>query len=80
MTFQVMFHAFYGLCSCLDIREMNTSCYIEPNHILIYLGPVVEEHPSHQQVTSLLSEGELNPLTFILNANFLVNVKLLSCK
>ncbi|KYO48636.1 hypothetical protein Y1Q_0004038 [Alligator mississippiensis] len=41
-------------------------------------GPVVEEHPSHQQVTSLLSEGELNPLTFILNANFLVNVKLLS--
>ncbi|XP_025070537.1 zinc finger FYVE domain-containing protein 16 isoform X3 [Alligator sinensis] len=41
-------------------------------------GPVVEEHPSHQQVTSLLSEGGLNPLTFILNANFLVNVKLLS--
>uniref|UniRef100_A0A7M4E0A4 Zinc finger FYVE domain-containing protein 16 n=1 Tax=Crocodylus porosus TaxID=8502 RepID=A0A7M4E0A4_CROPO len=59
-------------------KETNTNCYIEPNHILIYLGPVVEEHPSHQQVTSLLSEGGLNPLTFILNANLLVNVKLLS--
>ncbi|NXK53905.1 ZFY16 protein, partial [Chauna torquata] len=41
-------------------------------------GPVVEEHPSHQQVTLLLAEGGPNPLTFILNANLLVNVKLIS--
>nr|XP_013812437.1 PREDICTED: zinc finger FYVE domain-containing protein 16-like [Apteryx mantelli mantelli] len=40
--------------------------------------PLVEEHPSHQQVTLLLAEGGPNPLTFILNANFLVNVKLIS--
>ncbi|KAM6230934.1 zinc finger FYVE domain-containing protein 16 isoform 2-T3 [Porphyrio hochstetteri] len=41
-------------------------------------GPVVEEHPSHQQVTLLLVEGGLNPLTFILNANLLVNVGLIT--
>ncbi|KAM7075908.1 zinc finger FYVE domain-containing protein 16 isoform 2-T2 [Ciconia maguari] len=40
--------------------------------------PVVEEHPSHQQVTLLLVEGGPNPLTFILNANLLVNVKLIT--
>ncbi|GAB0183402.1 zinc finger FYVE domain-containing protein 16 [Grus japonensis] len=40
--------------------------------------PLVEEHPSHQQVILLLVEGGLNPLTFILNANFLVNVKLIT--
>uniref|UniRef100_A0A8B9EW14 Zinc finger FYVE domain-containing protein n=1 Tax=Anser cygnoides TaxID=8845 RepID=A0A8B9EW14_ANSCY len=40
--------------------------------------PLVEEHPSHQQVTLLLAEGGPNPLTFILNANLLVNVKLIS--
>ncbi|XP_005288254.2 zinc finger FYVE domain-containing protein 16 isoform X1 [Chrysemys picta bellii] len=40
--------------------------------------PLVEEHPSHQQVTLLLAEGGPNPLTFILNANLLVNVKLVS--
>ncbi|XP_025965198.2 zinc finger FYVE domain-containing protein 16 isoform X1 [Dromaius novaehollandiae] len=40
--------------------------------------PLVEEHPSRQQVTLLLAEGGPNPLTFILNANFLVNVKLIS--
>ncbi|NXJ64391.1 ZFY16 protein, partial [Rostratula benghalensis] len=40
--------------------------------------PVVEEHPSHQQITLLLVEEGLNPLTFILNPNLLVNVKLLT--
>ncbi|XP_067425318.1 zinc finger FYVE domain-containing protein 16 [Emydura macquarii macquarii] len=40
-------------------------------------GPLVER-PSHQQVTLLLAEGGPNPLTFILNANLLVNVKLVS--
>ncbi|NXP43558.1 ZFY16 protein, partial [Heliornis fulica] len=40
-------------------------------------GPLVEEHPSHQQAALLLVEG-LNPLTFILNANLLVNVKLIT--
>ncbi|XP_027598513.1 zinc finger FYVE domain-containing protein 16 [Pipra filicauda] len=41
--------------------------------------PVVEEHPSHQKITSLLGEGGPTPLTFILNANLLVNVKLITC-
>uniref|UniRef100_A0A670IYP5 Zinc finger FYVE domain-containing protein n=1 Tax=Podarcis muralis TaxID=64176 RepID=A0A670IYP5_PODMU len=36
---------------------------------------LIEEHPSHKQVTLLLEEP--NPLTFILNANLLVNVKIL---
>ncbi|XP_054040537.1 zinc finger FYVE domain-containing protein 16 isoform X2 [Rissa tridactyla] len=40
--------------------------------------PLVEEHPSHQQVTLLLVEESPNPLTFILNANLLVNVKLIT--
>ncbi|NXK00363.1 ZFY16 protein, partial [Corythaixoides concolor] len=40
--------------------------------------PLVEEHPSHQEVTLLLVEGDPNPLTFILNANLLVNVKLVT--
>ncbi|CAN0306597.1 unnamed protein product [Bubo scandiacus] len=40
--------------------------------------PLVEEHPSHQQVTLLLVEGGHHPLTFILNANLLVNVKLIT--
>ncbi|NXF40006.1 ZFY16 protein, partial [Nyctibius bracteatus] len=40
--------------------------------------PLVEEHPSHQQVTLLLVEGGPNPLTFILNANLLVNIKLIT--
>ncbi|XP_051028559.1 zinc finger FYVE domain-containing protein 16 [Acomys russatus] len=38
--------------------------------------PVVQEHPSHEQIILLL-EGEGSPLaTFVLNANLLVNVKL----
>ncbi|NXV15079.1 ZFY16 protein, partial [Cepphus grylle] len=40
--------------------------------------PLVEEHPSHQQVTRLLVEESPNPLTFILNANLLVNIKLIN--
>ncbi|OXB62460.1 hypothetical protein ASZ78_014454 [Callipepla squamata] len=40
--------------------------------------PLVEEHLSHQQVTLLLEKGDANLLTFILNANLLVNVKLIS--
>lgn len=39
---------------------------------------LVEEHPFHQKVTLLLEEGGPNPLTFILNANLLVNVKLIT--
>ncbi|XP_048187618.1 zinc finger FYVE domain-containing protein 16 isoform X2 [Perognathus longimembris pacificus] len=38
--------------------------------------PAIQEHPSHEQI-SLLLEGEgLRPVTFVLNANLLVNVKL----
>ncbi|XP_036620404.1 zinc finger FYVE domain-containing protein 16 isoform X2 [Trichosurus vulpecula] len=38
--------------------------------------PVVEECPSQEQVLSLLEHGGSSPVTFILNANLLVNVKL----
>ncbi|XP_024419292.2 zinc finger FYVE domain-containing protein 16 [Desmodus rotundus] len=38
--------------------------------------PVIEEHPSHEQITLLLEDKDFHPVTFILNANLLVNVKL----
>ncbi|NXF89896.1 ZFY16 protein, partial [Eubucco bourcierii] len=41
-------------------------------------GPLVEPQPSHQQVMCLLAEGNSCPATFILNANLLVNVKLMT--
>ncbi|KAI1900435.1 hypothetical protein AGOR_G00049910 [Albula goreensis] len=37
---------------------------------------LIEEHPSHSQVLRLLEEQGPRPLTFVLNANLLVNVKL----
>ncbi|XP_040841911.1 zinc finger FYVE domain-containing protein 16 isoform X2 [Ochotona curzoniae] len=39
-------------------------------------APVVEEHPSHEQVILLLEGEGCHPVTFVLNANLLVNVKL----
>ncbi|XP_012622250.1 zinc finger FYVE domain-containing protein 16 [Microcebus murinus] len=38
--------------------------------------PVVEEHPSHKRIILLLEGEEFRPVTFVLNANLLVNVKL----
>lgn len=38
--------------------------------------PVVEEHPSHEQIILLLEGEGFHPVTFVLNANLLVNVKL----
>ncbi|XP_062942256.1 zinc finger FYVE domain-containing protein 16 isoform X1 [Cynocephalus volans] len=38
--------------------------------------PVVEEQPSHEQVILLLQGEGFHPVTFVLNANLLVNVKL----
>ncbi|XP_007941655.1 zinc finger FYVE domain-containing protein 16 [Orycteropus afer afer] len=38
--------------------------------------PVVEEHPSHEQIVLLLEGEGFRPVTFVLNANLLVNVKL----
>ncbi|KAL2779505.1 zinc finger FYVE domain-containing protein 16 isoform a [Daubentonia madagascariensis] len=38
--------------------------------------PVVEEHPSHEQIILLLEGEGFRPVTFVLNANLLVNVKL----
>lgn len=37
--------------------------------------PVVEEHPSHEQIILLLEGEGFHPVTFVLNANLLVNVK-----
>ncbi|XP_078252695.1 zinc finger FYVE domain-containing protein 16-like isoform X2 [Rhinoraja longicauda] len=39
---------------------------------------VVEEHPTQTQAMMLLKDGEPNPLTFVLNANLIVNVKLVN--
>lgn len=39
---------------------------------------MMEERPCHKQLLSLLEEGGPDPLTFILNANLLVNVKLVT--
>ncbi|CAO2593002.1 Zinc finger FYVE domain-containing protein 16 [Lemmus lemmus] len=38
--------------------------------------PVIQEHPSHEQIILLLESEGFPPATFILNANLLVNVKL----
>lgn len=38
--------------------------------------PVVQEHPSHEQIILLLESEGFPPATFVLNANLLVNVKL----
>ncbi|XP_031216601.1 zinc finger FYVE domain-containing protein 16 isoform X2 [Mastomys coucha] len=38
--------------------------------------PVVQERPSHEQIISLLEGEGFPPATFVLNANLLVNVKL----
>ncbi|XP_066237836.1 zinc finger FYVE domain-containing protein 16 isoform X1 [Saccopteryx leptura] len=38
--------------------------------------PVVEEHPSLEQINMLLEDEGFNPVTFVLNANLLVNIKL----
>ncbi|XP_078420535.1 zinc finger FYVE domain-containing protein 16-like isoform X2 [Cetorhinus maximus] len=49
--------------------------------IIVAIGEqevVVEEHPSQDQVMLLLEDGGPNPLTFVLNANLLVNVKLVN--
>ncbi|XP_067838873.1 zinc finger FYVE domain-containing protein 16-like isoform X2 [Heptranchias perlo] len=48
--------------------------------IVVAIGEqeVVEEHPSQNQATLLLEDGGPNPLTFVLNANLLVNVKLVN--
>ncbi|XP_021489748.2 zinc finger FYVE domain-containing protein 16 isoform X1 [Meriones unguiculatus] len=38
--------------------------------------PVVQEHPSHEQIILLLEGEGFPPATFVLNANLLVNIKL----
>nr|XP_048311871.1 zinc finger FYVE domain-containing protein 16 [Myodes glareolus]XP_048311872.1 zinc finger FYVE domain-containing protein 16 [Myodes glareolus] len=38
--------------------------------------PVIQEHPSHEQIILLLEGEGFPPATFVLNANLLVNVKL----
>lgn len=41
---------------------------------------LVEENPAPCQILHLLAEGGPRPLTFALNANLLVNVKLVTCE
>lgn len=47
---------------------------------LLALGVLVEENPAPCQILLLLAEGGPRPLTFVLNANLLVNVKLITCE
>lgn len=44
------------------------------------LDVLVEENPAPCQILLLLAEGGPRPLTFVLNANLLVNVKLITCE
>lgn len=47
---------------------------------LYFLDVFVEESPAPCQIRHLLEEGGPRPLTFVLNANLLINVKLVTCK
>ncbi|KAM6223339.1 zinc finger FYVE domain-containing protein 16 isoform 2-T2 [Rhynchocyon petersi] len=49
---------------------------LPPLLVFSFLMPIVEEHPSHEQIILLLEGEGLHPVTFVLNANLLVNVKL----
>lgn len=40
---------------------------------------LVEERPAACQILLLLEEGGPRPLTFVLNANLVVNVKIVTC-
>jgi len=71
-----MNHIYYQLIFLFYVVDW----HVELNQILISLDPLVEEHLSHQQVALLLEKGGASPLTYILNAILLVNVKLISSK
>lgn len=47
---------------------------------VFYSDVLVEESPASCQILHLLEEGGPRPLTFVLNANLLVNVKLVTCE
>uniref|UniRef100_A0A8C3KW22 Zinc finger FYVE domain-containing protein n=1 Tax=Chrysolophus pictus TaxID=9089 RepID=A0A8C3KW22_CHRPC len=77
------YRALCGVENCVrkDVSLLPDGDKLPP--LLLAMGekgkdPLVEEHLSHQQVSLLLEKGGARPLTFILNANLLVNVKLIS--
>lgn len=67
------FFIFYLVHTCLLSS-------IELFYVFCVSDAVVETRPTHAGVMLLLEEDGPNPLTFILNANLLVNVKLVTCK
>uniref|UniRef100_A0A8C2SQL5 Zinc finger FYVE domain-containing protein n=1 Tax=Coturnix japonica TaxID=93934 RepID=A0A8C2SQL5_COTJA len=77
------YRALCGVENCVrkDVSLLPDGDKLPP--LLLAMGekgkdPLVEEHLSHQQVALLLEKGGASPLTFILNANLLVNVSLIS--
>ncbi|XP_072215540.1 zinc finger FYVE domain-containing protein 16 isoform X2 [Excalfactoria chinensis] len=77
------YRALCGVENCVrkDVSLLPDGDKLPP--LLLAMGekgkdPLVEEHLSHQQVALLLEKGGASPLTFILNANLLVNVRLIS--
>uniref|UniRef100_A0A669Q9T8 Zinc finger FYVE domain-containing protein n=1 Tax=Phasianus colchicus TaxID=9054 RepID=A0A669Q9T8_PHACC len=77
------YRALCGVENCVrkDISLLPDGDKLPP--LLLAMGekgkdPLVEEHLSHQLVALLLEKGGARPLTFILNANLLVNVELIS--
>lgn len=48
--------------------------------VFFFSDVLVEESPAPCQILHLLEEGGPRPLTFVLNANLLVNVKLVTCE
>lgn len=67
----------------LQIIEKN-NCYLNlPCTFLSFVFPVdvlIEDNPALCQILHLLEEGGPRPLAFVLNANLLVNVKLVTCE
>lgn len=76
------FYNCFGSCD-FDFA-MYSFIYLKPTKMLFccVLCPdvLVEDSPAPCQILHLLEEGGPRPLTFVLNANLLVNVKLVTCE
>lgn len=71
----LFYFALFGYSGSRDLMclTLRSSC-------LIVADALAENSPTHAGVMMLLNEDGPNPLTFILNANLLVNVKIVTCK
>ncbi|XP_056395193.1 zinc finger FYVE domain-containing protein 16 isoform X2 [Hyla sarda] len=86
-TFKVSSASDYTMLCCIEKSVSRELCLIPDDEmglppLLMTIGgsedAVVEDRPTHAGVMLLLEEDGTNPITFILNANLLVNVKLVT--